>query len=152
MYVTFQKDGRLAAPAGAVQLLEYRFDRDCLAALRGELGRCGRAHNLGEQALFNFVLAINEITTNAARHAYGRGRLRLWRHDDVLWCEVSDNGPGISRAMLEQSHRRRPGHLGGHGLWLARQIFDSVGIETSRSSGTRVLLGYPLPAPAPSEE
>jgi serine/threonine-protein kinase RsbW len=132
-------------PDGAVPLLECKFDRASLAALRSELGRCGAANGLTEPALPNVVLAINEIATNAVRYAGGHGQLQLWRFEDNLFCRVADDGPGIPPHHLDQSHRPRPGYIGGHGLWLARQISDSIAVETDRLSGTCVLLRFALP-------
>jgi len=136
-------------PDGAVPLLDCKFDRTGLAALRAELTRCGAANGLADLALSNFVLAVNEITTNAVRHGGGHGRLRLWRDRDDLCCLVVDDGPGIPRRHLSESHRPEPGHIGGHGLWLARHICDNVVIESDRSSGTRVLLRRVVPATGP---
>jgi serine/threonine-protein kinase RsbW len=137
------------APNGAVALLECKFDRAAIAALRGEVSRCGTTNGLTDIALSNFVLAVNEITTNAVRYAGGHGQLRLWRHGNDLWCQVVDDGPGIPAHVLNESHRPKPGHIRGRGLWLARHICASVEIETDRSSGTRVLLRYALPATGP---
>lgn len=139
----------LAAPDNAVVLLDCPFNQASLAPLRGEVSRCGASNGLVDLALSNFVLAVNEITTNAVRYAGGRGTLLLWRHGDDLWCRVTDNGPGIPKRFLERTRRPDPGQIGGHGLWLARHICASVDIETSRSTGTRVLLRYAIPTVLP---
>jgi anti-sigma regulatory factor (Ser/Thr protein kinase) len=144
MAETSERDQPRTVPDGAVPLLECKFDQGSLAALRGELARCGAANGLTDPALPNFVLAINEITTNAVRYAGGQGQLQLWRRADNLFCRIADDGPGIPRRHLDQSHRPRPGYIGGHGLWLARQIADSIAVETDRLSGTRVLLRIAL--------
>jgi anti-sigma regulatory factor (Ser/Thr protein kinase) len=145
MATTSHRDEIRTMPDGAVRLFECDFDTDHLGALRGTLGRQATAHGLVDRTQFNFVLAVNEITTNTLRHAGGRGRLRLWRHDGSLWCEVTDDGPGIPRRYLDALGQRRPGGPGGHGLWLARQLCDSVHIETGPQQGTRVLLRYAVP-------
>lgn len=135
--------GPRGVPGGGVSLLECKFDLAGLAAVRAEVSRLAAASGLDDMALFNFVLAVNEITTNAVRHAGGQGQLQLWRHDADLWCRVTDDGPGIPPRRLRP---RTPsaGHITGRGLWLAHQICDSVDIETGRSAGTRVLLRYAL--------
>jgi anti-sigma regulatory factor (Ser/Thr protein kinase) len=135
--------GSQAVPDGAVTLIEADFDAATLAELRGALTACGAEHGLVDLGLSNFVLAVNEITTNAVRHGGGAGRLQVWRADDDLWCEVSDAGRGIPAGRLDGHHRPQPGHIGGWGLWLARHICRSVDIDTGRS-GTRVLVRYPL--------
>jgi len=130
-------------PAGAVPLLAADFDAATLANLRGQLNRCGAASGLGDLNLSNFVLAVNEIATNAVRHGGGSGHLRLWQLDPDLWCEVADHGAGIPASRLNGFHRPQPGHIGGWGLWLARHLCVSLDIETGKT-GTRVLLRYSL--------
>lgn len=130
--------------------MERKFDQSSLGALRSELSRYAAAHGLTDLALANFVLAVNEIATNAVRYAGGHGQLRAWRQGGELWCRVVDDGHGIPRRYLEQSARPDPLHVSGHGLWLARHICAGVDIETGRATGTRVLLRYPLPNAARS--
>jgi serine/threonine-protein kinase RsbW len=133
------------APVGVLPLIDRSFTGAGLGEIRHELGNCASASGLADVALAHFVVAVNEITTNAVRHAGGHGHLRLWRHGDALFCEVVDKGPGISKRQLNDTKERRPGRIGGHGLWLARHICDDVQIETGRGTGTRVLLRYVLP-------
>ncbi|MFI7602834.1 ATP-binding protein [Actinoplanes sp. NPDC049681] len=135
----------MPATGGIVPVLECMFDQHTLALVRRELGRYGRAVGLNDRLLSNLVLAVNEITTNAVRHAGGEGRLRMWQDRHTLWCVIEDRGPGISQEHLERSYRRRPGYIGGHGLWLTRHICDEIDIRTSRYAGTRVTLRYDLP-------
>ena len=146
---TYPQAHRLSVPEDAVMLLRYDFDRHSLSTLRREVGRCGRADGLDDRTLSNFVLAVNEIATNAVRYAGGRGQLALWCEHPWLWCEVVDDGPGIPQGHLDQSHWRRKGHVGGHGLWLARQICDRFEIETGQLTGTRVLMAYRPPLASP---
>ena len=136
-------------PDDAVPLLELKFDQASLGTLRAELGRCAEVNGLAETDLSNFILAVNEIATNAIRYAGGHGRLSLWRCGPQLCCLVVDDGPGIPRRHLDQARRPTPGHIGGHGLWLARHICTSIQIDSDRRSGTRVLLQYALPAVGP---
>jgi len=145
MVEALRGDRRGPAPDGAVTLLDRTFDRFSLAALRRDLSECGAANGLVDLALANFVLAVNEIVTNAVRFAGGHGDLLLWRDQDSLWCRVVDDGPGVPERYLHRSPPPKPGHIGSHGLWLARHICESVQIESDRTSGTRVLLRYPLP-------
>ncbi|WP_280841626.1 ATP-binding protein [Micromonospora sp. A200] len=89
------------------------------------------AVGLTGDAGYDFVLAVHELATNAVRHGGGRGHLELRRQDDVLTCEIIDQGPA-------------PGHLpvrlpavdtaGGRGLWLAHQLTEGL-ILTRRLDG-----------------
>jgi serine/threonine-protein kinase RsbW len=132
---------------GIVPLLERKFDTASLSALRAEINRCGAASGLTDIPLYNFVVAVNEITTNAVRYAGGHGQLVMWRRGGDLWCRVTDEGPSIPKRWLDESHRPQPGRIGGSGLWLTRHICQSVEIETGRTTGTRVLLRYAIPGP-----
>jgi serine/threonine-protein kinase RsbW len=124
-------------------LVAQSFDAGSLAGLRAALSQCGAALGLDELSLARFVLAVNEVATNAVRHGGGRGALRLWRDGTSLWCEVVDQGRGIPRGRLRPDHRPKPGHIGGWGLWLVHHICTTVDIDTGRD-GTRVRLAYPL--------
>ncbi|MGA5302447.1 ATP-binding protein [Nucisporomicrobium flavum] len=126
-------------------LFAFPFDRRSLGIVRRELVRHARAGGLDEVAVFNFVLAVNEITTNAVRHGGGRGRIQLWREGSALWCQVKDEGPGITSERLDETLRRKAGHIGGHGIWLARQICGGLHIDTTHGAGTRVLISCELP-------
>src|SRR4051812_9135147 len=95
MAETYQEGQPVTAAASMTRLLECAFDRTSLAQTRGELGRCGSAHGLVDLALSNFVLAVNEIMTNAVRYAGGRGTVTLWRDHGSLRCHVNDRGSGI---------------------------------------------------------
>jgi anti-sigma regulatory factor (Ser/Thr protein kinase) len=131
-------------PDGAILLLSGEFDRNTLGDLRDELTKCCADTGLADLALSNYVLAINEIATNAVRHGGGDGQARLWRSATDLWCEVIDTGRGIPPHRMDGYERPKPGHIGGWGLWLARHLCDGVDIETGRS-GTRVVLRFALP-------
>jgi serine/threonine-protein kinase RsbW len=132
-----------AVPEGSVALLAIDFDGDSLGALRGALTSCAAESGVADLSLSNFVLAANEIATNAVRHGGGSGRLRLWRGGGYLWCEIADTGQGIPRGRVDGHRRPSPGHIGGWGLWLARHLCESVDLRTG-TAGTRVTLQYSL--------
>ncbi|GGQ48483.1 ATP-binding protein [Couchioplanes azureus] len=120
------------------QPLTRDFDLATLVALRHEVHRWAQRHGLADLALYRFVVAVNEITTNAVRHGGGRGRIELWRTGDRLHCRVTDRGTGLP------ADRRRPGRpdpqaVGGRGLWLATAGIDDLLIDTGRH-GTKITL------------
>jgi anti-sigma regulatory factor (Ser/Thr protein kinase) len=87
------------------------------------------------------VLVAHELATNAVRHGGGGGRLRLWATDGRLWCEVSDNGPGLPQPALAGTALPAPNTLGGRGLWIARQMSDLT--ITSTTAGTTIIAAVP---------
>jgi serine/threonine-protein kinase RsbW len=124
--------------------LATAFDRDAITGTRHLVAAWAANAGLLGQRLEGFVLAVNEIITNAVRHGGGRGRLRLWAAAGVVWCEIRDHGPGPTAAAGGQ--RRPTGYelpptsaTGGRGLWLARHLCDTLSFDR-RPDGTTVQL------------
>ncbi|RSM48931.1 ATPase [Actinoplanes sp. ATCC 53533] len=131
---------RGASPSPA-DLLTRQFGLDGLVTLRHDLERCAAQHGLAGLELYRFVVAVNELTTNAVRHGGGSGQLALWRTADRLHCRVTDRGKGLPAGRLP--HRPPPDAVGGRGLWLAHHsveqlVIDSDGRGTSITVSTRV--------------
>ena len=126
-----------------VDLLVRDFDLATLVALRHELQRELVGVGLGELPLYRFVVAVNEITTNAVQHGGGAGRLELWRSGDRLYCRITDRGPGIPAHRLVESARPPATALSGRGLWLARHGSTDLTVA-SDSGGTTVTLTHPV--------
>ena len=93
-----------------------------------------------EPALEDFLLAVDEMTTNALRHGRPPVSLRLWANGRRLVCTITDRGAGFEDPFIGYG----PAHgddlsLGGMGLWLARQLCDHVDI-TPDGAGVQVRL------------
>jgi len=107
--------------------------------LRAELAAAGVAGEAA-QAL---VIAVGEVVSNALAH--GQPPRRLWVYSDQgkLVCHVQDGGPGpddpLSPYLVPEPHALR-----GQGLWLARQVADSVELA-SDATGTHVRVLARLP-------
>lgn len=138
-----------SAPHDEHLLCDDRFDRSSLAAVRRTVAIHGADHGLEDLPLTKFLLAVNEIVVNAVRHGGGQGRLRLWCSGQTLFCQVSDQGPGIPAryrslrahpADAERTNSRR-------GLWLAGQVSSDVQIIDRLEGGTIVVLAHRLPQP-----
>ncbi|MFP5220337.1 MAG: anti-sigma factor RsbA family regulatory protein [Actinomycetes bacterium] len=114
--------------------------------------------------LDDFLIAVNEITANAFRHAT-IDRVRVWREADRLCCGVRDSGPGLADPLAGY---RQPAldASAGRGMWLAHQLADLVEVRTG-PTGTVVRLhllthsttvavpdqrrASPIAAPAPTD-
>jgi anti-sigma regulatory factor (Ser/Thr protein kinase) len=88
-----------------------------------------------EPALEDFLLAVDEMTTNALRHGRPPVSLRLWASKGRLVCTITDRGAGFEDPFIGYG----PAHgedlsLGGMGLWLARQLCDHVDITPDGTS------------------
>ncbi|MDP5181952.1 sensor histidine kinase [Blastococcus sp. BMG 814] len=78
----------------------------------------------------DFLLAVDEMTSNAVRHGLPPVSLRLWTAPDRIVCTIADGGPGWDDPFAGYG----PAHgedlsRGGMGLWLARQLCDHVDIS-----------------------
>ncbi|MDM4720624.1 ATP-binding protein [Micromonospora sp. WMMA1363] len=134
---------------GPSLLIAEAFDGAQVTELRHSVTSCARAGGLWGQRLDDFVLAVNELITNAVRHGGGHGWLRMWQQRSALVCEVSDHGHGISTQRLVDRNRPAPDTAGGWGLWLARELSDTMEVETG-NAGTIVRITTVLsPQPAP---
>ncbi len=129
----------LAARPLGVALVRRDFDLGSLVPVRHEVARRCAEAGLSDTALYWFVVAVNEITTNAVRHGGGSGQVSLWLDGDRVYCRVVDRGPGIPLDRRRTDARPAPDALGGRGLWLARQGCESMTVDAT-PAGTRVTL------------
>ncbi|MGY1639184.1 anti-sigma factor RsbA family regulatory protein [Geodermatophilus sp. SYSU D00742] len=77
----------------------------------------------------DFLLAVDEMTSNALRHGRPPVDLRLWASGGRVVCSITDHGDGPTDPFAGYG----PAHgtdlsRGGMGLWLARQLCDHVDI------------------------
>lgn len=88
----------------------------------------------------DFLMAIDEMTSNAVRHGSPPAHLRLWTAPGRLVATISDSGHGLNDpfAGYGPAHGEDLSH-GGMGLWLARQLCDHVAIRHDEH-GTTVRL------------
>lgn len=126
------------------QVDEMDFTVDHLPGVRRFVAAHARKYGLGEDAVGDLVIAVNEIATNSVRHGSPMAELHMWSTSDSVFAEVRDhgtwtpsNGAGINPPPDDAE--------GGMGLWVTRQICSSVHIRTG-DDGTVVLLEMPLPA------
>ncbi|MEU4621916.1 ATP-binding protein [Actinoplanes sp. NPDC023801] len=135
------------AIAGPMVLIRS-FDLDSLATLRTAVSRWLSVNGFPRAARLQLVLAIHEAAANAVRHGGGSGRLWLWSHAADLWCEISDDGPGLPAHVTVPAVA--PDDLGnGSGLWLIGQVAGEFAIASAPAGGARLMLRYRLPAPVP---
>jgi anti-sigma regulatory factor (Ser/Thr protein kinase) len=115
-----------------------------LSAVRRSARQVAAAAGLTSDALPDFVLAVQELMTNAVRHGGGWGRLRLWCSGDLLICTVTDHGPGF-RAGPVAGGGSGAVAPGGRGLFLVRRLTRSIEVQ-SGPSGSVVTVTMELPA------
>jgi anti-sigma regulatory factor (Ser/Thr protein kinase) len=88
----------------------------------------------------DFLVAVDEMTSNALRHGHPPVDVALWISSDRLVSTISDGGRGWNDPFAGYG----PAHgddlsCGGMGLWLARQLCDHLDI-THHGEGVTVRL------------
>jgi serine/threonine-protein kinase RsbW len=124
------------SPAG---LLSEEFTIADLRRIRTTVQRAGDQAGLAPDRVTELVAVVNELVVNAILYAGGIGTLTMIAHDDGLSVTVSDTGPGLPPTATGL-HRPRPDVPGGRGLWLARQMFPDLRLDSSAAGLTVTLL------------
>jgi anti-sigma regulatory factor (Ser/Thr protein kinase) len=125
-------------------VLYTSFARGRITLVRRAASACAAAEGLTGRSLEDFVVAINEVATNAVLHGGGGGTLRMWWQHGLLWCEVTDRGPGLPRGWSSATPLPSGFEAGGRGLWLIRLLCDHVTI-VSGPGGTSVAFSAASP-------
>jgi anti-anti-sigma factor len=138
-------------------ILDQAFDAGSLYALRAAVAAHVSQAGLAPGRSDDLVIAVHELAANAVRHGAGHGRLRIWRSDQALLCEVSDDGlPDVAKASDTTQPPQPPEppeapqwrSEPGHGLSLVRQVADQTTLR-SGPSGTMATVTFALGPPGP---
>src|SRR5260221_6964201 len=80
-------------PGDGVQpILEQALDGDSLYRLRASVAAHALQAGLSQRRADDLVIAVHQLAANVVRHGSGRRRLRTWKHDQMLHCQVTDDG------------------------------------------------------------
>jgi serine/threonine-protein kinase RsbW len=122
---------------------ERTFSLADLPDLREFAAAEARRRGMADDALGDFLVALNEVATNAVTHGSTKARLRVWMDGGALLVAVHDDG----------RHWRPDGDPGqvappenatsGMGLWVARLLSDGIDVATGHH-GTTVTMRFPL--------
>jgi anti-sigma regulatory factor (Ser/Thr protein kinase) len=107
-----------------------------LGLLRAMLWTWTDDHRFAASAADDITVAATEIATNGLVHGIAPVRIRAWHHGDTLIVQIDDKG-GHQLSPTAGYRRPRTDSLeGGRGLWLARQLADTVTVhaEPGRTS------------------
>ena len=126
--------------------MSYGYTTD-LAAVRSVVYRYAKQAGLPEHRAVDLVLAVSEVAANTVRHAKSPGSLKIWYDTREIVCQIQDEGI-IDDPLVGQ--RKPPvDAMGGHGLWIVRQVCDDVEMQ-SDETGTTIRLHMKLPQLRPS--
>ncbi len=126
--------------------MSYGYTTD-LAAVRTVVYRYAKQAGLPEHRAIDLVLAVSEVAANTVRHAKSPGSLKIWHDTQEIICQIHDEGiihdtpAGLRKPSMDA--------MGGHGLWIVRQVCDDVEMH-SDESGTTIRLHMKLPPLRPS--
>lgn len=97
-----------------------------------------------------FGLLVNELATNAIKHAFpdGEGRvlLSVGRAGDAIELIVADNGVGMKEKYSTQISER---HGSNYVAIFLRQIGGTIAISSADGTGTTIRIRFPLLVAAP---
>jgi anti-sigma regulatory factor (Ser/Thr protein kinase)/anti-anti-sigma regulatory factor len=126
-------------------ILDQAFDKNSLYPLRAAVAAHAAQAGLASGRTDDLVIAVHELAANAVRHGAGHGRLRVWKSDRALLCEISDDGlPQPAGTGDATQWSTEP----GHGLSLVRQVADQASLH-SGPSGTLATISFALDVPGP---
>ena len=140
-------DGTTAAARQAP--VSRTFTDSGVSAARRLVTEVAREAGLTDRVREDFVLAVQELMTNAVRHGGGWGRMSLTRTWDLLVCSVTDHGPGFDGDVRDFDGLPPLASVGGRGLWLAGKMTDTLHIRTS-PTGVRVTVPVKRASPPPA--
>jgi anti-sigma regulatory factor (Ser/Thr protein kinase) len=106
-----------------------------LHEVRTTVERALSGHGYERERVEDIVLAVNELATNAVEHGTPEARLSLWTEEHGLLCEIDDGG--TLRDPLPGLQAPHPAEPRGRGVWIARQLCDSLHVW-SDGRGTHV--------------
>jgi anti-sigma regulatory factor (Ser/Thr protein kinase) len=110
-------------------------DLEDMRALRRALNQVLGESALSPDAAQDFVLAIDEVTANAAEHGVPPVDVRLWCTPERLLCAVTDRGTAFDDPLMGYGPAHGDMAVGGMGLWRARRSVDSLTAAPADDSG-----------------
>jgi anti-sigma regulatory factor (Ser/Thr protein kinase) len=126
---------QLPDPLEATEPTLEMVDLDDMRALRRALNKVLADSTLSEDAAQDFVLAIDEVTANAAEHGVPPVDVKLWCTPERLLCAVTDRGTAFDDPLVGYGPAHGDMAVGGMGLWLARRSVDSLIAAPADESG-----------------
>jgi anti-sigma regulatory factor (Ser/Thr protein kinase) len=109
--------------------VDFTFDVTSLYMLRATVAaHASRMGAAGDQ-LDHLLIVAGELASNAIRHGGGTGRIRLWRGDGAMFCQVADFGPGFTDPTVGTTQPDPDVHDGGRGIWICRNLTAHLVID-----------------------
>jgi anti-sigma regulatory factor (Ser/Thr protein kinase) len=120
-----------------------------LTALREFAAHHAHTIGLDPERVNALLVSVTEAATNTLKHGAGRGTCRIWETATELLCDITDPTGTLDPALA--------GYLPpvtnlpeGRGLWIIRQLCDTVDIRTT-NTGSTIRLHFTLRTAQPTE-
>ncbi|MBV9445605.1 MAG: ATP-binding protein [Streptosporangiaceae bacterium] len=144
------------AVRGSMPVLMQDFDDGSLYALRAAVAAHAAAAGLSSTRVYDVVAVTHELAANAVRHGAGHGQLRMWTDRQVLYCQVTDDGPRTPphRAVKHKQTHAEPVPWPaerGHGLWVAGKVADQVSVDRGPAGTTATIAFTISPSSLPAQ-
>lgn len=143
----------MASAEGVQPILDEAIGSDSLYRLRGSVAAHALEAGLPQRRADDLVIAAHELAANVVRHGSGRGRLRIWKHGQLLHCQVTDEGTAGHHSRCDHPGSGSEAELvpgvpqwriePGHGLWLVRQLADRTSLHPGLN-GSAVTISFEL--------
>jgi anti-sigma regulatory factor (Ser/Thr protein kinase) len=133
--------GVLPLPPGAA-VREMAFCVGDLPDVRDFAALQARRAGMPEEAIGDYLVAVNEVATNAVTHGTAKARLRVWIDGGDLLIDVHDDGHWIP----VEPPGMTPPHdysTSGMGLWVVRRLVKELRLLTG-ANGTTVIMRFGL--------
>jgi serine/threonine-protein kinase RsbW len=118
-----------------------------LASIRDFVAEVSRKAGLSERSIYDLQLAVDEACSNVIRHAYGgRGgqmEVTIEAVDGEMQVVIRDWGQGFDLEVVPVPDVTAPLEarpLGGLGLFLMRQMMDSVEFRFDVTAGNTLTM------------
>ncbi|WP_248964556.1 ATP-binding protein [Sphaerisporangium perillae] len=140
----FLTDGGGSSPLpSGVAVKELTFCVGDLPEVRDFAALQARRAGMAADSIGDFLVAVNEVATNAVTHGAAKARLRAWCEGGDLMIGVYDDGHWIPEEP--------PGMVAPHdystsgmGLWVARKLTKELVLRTGQN-GTELIMRFKLP-------
>ncbi|MDH2428466.1 ATP-binding protein [Sphaerisporangium sp. TRM90804] len=99
-----------------------------------------RRAGMPEEEIGDYLVAVNEVATNAVTHGAAKARLRVWCEGRDLVIDIHDDGhwiPAFQPGMVAPHDYS----TSGMGLWVARRLAKDVVLITGQT-GTTLMMRF----------
>ncbi|MEV8631298.1 ATP-binding protein [Streptosporangium sp. NPDC051023] len=129
-------------PAAGAAVAELAFCLPDLPDVRDFAAARAVQGGMSEEGLADFLVAVNEVATNAVTHGHPTAKavLRMWAVGRTLVVEIHDEGRWNPRTPPGETPPG-PHATSGMGLWVARMVSSDITFETG-AAGTFITMSF----------